>query len=98
LSGRSSAPAEAGAQTGHCAAVSYPRLVGYAHHPQAESEKFADEIIFLVIESSAPEMADRRRVIDRVPVLFVHKSALARFPNALCHHVHRATERTLRPL
>src|SRR6266567_7374415 len=38
LRGCSSAPAEGGAQTGHRAAVSYPRLVGYAHHPQAESE------------------------------------------------------------
>ena len=38
LRGRSSAPAEGGAQTGHRAAMSYPCLVGYAHHPQAESE------------------------------------------------------------
>src|SRR5204863_9605275 len=37
LRGRSSAPAEGGAQTGHRAAMSYPRLVGYADHPQAES-------------------------------------------------------------
>ena len=40
LRGRSSAPAEGGAQTGHRAAMSYSRLVGYAHHPQAESEEF----------------------------------------------------------
>jgi hypothetical protein len=38
LRSRSSAPAEGGAQTGHRAAMSYPRLVGYAHHPQAESK------------------------------------------------------------
>jgi hypothetical protein len=38
LRGRSSAPAEGGAQTGHRAAMSYPCLVGYADHPQAESE------------------------------------------------------------
>ena len=38
LRSRSSAPAEGGAQTGHRAAMSYTRLVGYAYHPQAESE------------------------------------------------------------
>jgi hypothetical protein len=38
LRSRSSAPAKAGTQTGHGAAMSYPRLVGYAHHPQAKSE------------------------------------------------------------
>src|SRR6266550_7025367 len=44
LRGCSSAPAKGGAQTGHRAAMSYPRLVGYADHPQAESEQFSDEI------------------------------------------------------
>src|SRR5207253_11189878 len=81
LRGRSSAPAERGAQTGHRAAMSYPRLVGYADHSQAESEEFSDEIIFFVVESGAAEMANRRRVIDRRAVLLVHERALARFPD-----------------
>ena len=42
LRGRSSAAAEGGAQTGHRAAMSYPRLVGYADHPQAKGEQFFD--------------------------------------------------------
>src|SRR4030081_1478712 len=81
LRSRSSAPAEGGAQTGHRAAMSYPRLVGYAHHPQAKSEQFSDKIIFFVVERGAAEMADRSRVIDRVAVLFVHECAFARFPD-----------------
>src|SRR6266446_10310405 len=72
LRSRSSAPAEGGAQTGHRAAMSYPCLVGYADHPQAESEQFFDEIIFFVIERRAAEMTYRSRVIDRRVVLFVH--------------------------
>src|SRR5882762_10535152 len=38
LRGRSSAPAEGGAQTGHRAAMSYAGLVGYTHHTQASGE------------------------------------------------------------
>src|SRR5204863_5288629 len=53
LRGRSSAPAKRGAQTGHRAAMSYPRLVGHTHHSQACGEKFFYEIIFLVIEGGA---------------------------------------------
>src|SRR6202011_3093747 len=78
----SSAPAEGGAQTGHRAAMSYPRLVGYADHPQAESEKFPDEIIFFVVERGAAEMTDCRRVVDRRAVFFMNERALARFPDA----------------
>src|SRR6266550_5305967 len=64
LRGCSSAPAEGGAQTGHRAAVSYPRLVGYAHQSQAESEQFLDEVIFFVIEGGAAEMTNSGCVID----------------------------------
>src|SRR5207244_11835583 len=53
LRGCSSATAEGGAQTGHRAAMSYPRLVGYTDHPQASGKKFFDEIIFFVIQRSA---------------------------------------------
>src|SRR6266480_4433220 len=77
LRGRSSAPAEGGAQTGHRAAMSYPRLVGYADHPQAESEKFSDKIVFFDIERGAAEMTDRGRVIDGHAVLFVDECAFA---------------------
>src|SRR5437773_1350638 len=77
LRGRSSAAAEGGAQTGHRAAMSYPRLVGYADHPQAEGEQFSDEIIFFVIERSSAEMTDSRRVIDRRAVFFMNERALA---------------------
>lgn len=42
LGGRSSAPAEGGAQTGHRAAMSYPGLVGHTDHAQAAGEKFFD--------------------------------------------------------
>src|SRR5258708_14175095 len=77
--------------------MSYPGLVGYAHHSQAESEKLFDEIIFFVIERRAAEMTDRSRVIDRRAALFVHERALARFPNPIRHHVHRAIHRNLRP-
>jgi len=97
LRGRSSAPAEGGAQTGHRAAMSYPRLVGHTHHPQAEGEQFFDEIIFFVVERCAAEMTDRSRVIDRGAILLVHERALARFPDAVRHHVHRAIERNVRP-
>jgi hypothetical protein len=38
LRGRSSAPAEGGAQTGHRAAMSYPSLVGHTDHAQASGE------------------------------------------------------------
>jgi len=57
--------------------MSYPRLVGYAHHPQAESEKFSDEIIFFVIERRAAEMTDRSGVIDRRAVFFMNESPFA---------------------
>ena len=64
LRGRSSAAAEGGAQTGHRAAMSYPRLVGNTDHPQAGGKKFFYEIIFFVVERGAAEMADRCGVID----------------------------------
>ena len=53
LRGRSSAPAEGGAQTGHRAAMSYPGLVGHTDHAQATGEKFFNEIIFFVVERGA---------------------------------------------
>src|SRR5438445_10738236 len=77
LRGRSSAAAEGGAQTGHRAAMSYPRLVGYADHPQAEGEQFSDEIIFFVIERSSAEMTDSRRGIDRRRGFFMNERTLA---------------------
>jgi len=77
LRSRSSATAEGGAQTGHRAAMSYPRLVGYADHPQAESEKFSDKIVFFDIERGAAEMTNRGRVIDRHAVLFVYEGPFA---------------------
>src|SRR6476661_1162484 len=43
-------------------------------------------------------MTDRRRVINGRAVLFVHERALARFPDAVRHHVHRAIQRNFRPL
>src|SRR5438876_6263638 len=108
LRGRSSAPAEGGAQTGYRAAMSYPRLVGHTDYAQAGGEKFFDEIIFFVIERGAAEMADRCGVID---IRSVHLSAtgrircgeldectLARFPNAIRHHIHRTIERDFRPI
>ncbi len=64
LRGRSSSPAEGGAQTGHRAAMSYPGLVGHTDHAQASSEKFLDEIIFFVVERRAAEVADRGGMID----------------------------------
>src|SRR5438552_19012080 len=78
--------------------MSYPCLVGYADHPQAESEQFSNEIIFFVIERGAAEMTDRGRVINGRAVLPVHERALARFPNSIRHHVHGAIERNFRPL
>ena len=77
LRGRSSAPAEGGAQTGHRAAMSYPRLVGYADHPQAESEKFSDKIVFFDIERGTAEMTDRGRVIDGHSIFFMNERAFA---------------------
>src|SRR5512133_1251405 len=77
LCGRSSAPAEGGAQTGHRAAMSYTGLVGHTDHAQASGEKLFDEIIFLVMQCRAPEMTYRCCVIDRNPVLVVYKRALA---------------------
>ena len=68
MRGRSSAPAEAGAQTGHRAAMSYARLVRDADHPETKREQFPNQIIFFVVERGAAEMADRRRVIDRAIV------------------------------
>src|SRR5207245_8575382 len=98
LRSRSSAPAEGGAQTGHRAAMSYPGLVGYADHPQAKSEKFFDQIIFFVVERRAAEMTDRGRMIDRRAVFLMNERAFARFPDAVCHHVHRAIQRNFCPL
>ena len=43
-------------------------------------------------------MADRRRVIDRRTVFLFDECTLARFPNAIGHHVHRVFERNLCPL
>src|SRR5438046_4709962 len=90
LRSRSSAPTEGGAQTGHRAAMSYPCLVGYADHSQAESEKFSDKIVLFDIERGAAKMTDRGSVIDRHHVFFVHECALARFSNAIGQHVERA--------
>src|SRR6266404_6570195 len=86
LRGRSSAPAEGGAQTGHRAAMSYPGLVGHTDHAQASGEKFFDEIVFFVIKSGAAEMTDRSRVIDCCPILLADEGALTRFPDAVRHH------------
>ena len=97
LRGRSSAPAEGGAQTGHRAAMSYPGLVGHTDHAQASREKFFYEIILFVIQRRAAEVANRGSVIDRRAVLLVNKGAFPRFPNAICHHVHRLIERNFRP-
>src|SRR5437870_11948804 len=58
LRGCGSASAKGGAQTGHRAAMSYPRLVGHTDHAQASGEELFDQIIFFVIESGAAEMAD----------------------------------------
>src|SRR6266487_1195867 len=78
--------------------MSYPGLVGYTDHAQASGEKFFDEIIFFVVESGAAEMADRRSVIDCRSVFLRDERALARLPNAVRHHVHRAIERDFYPL
>src|SRR6266540_6617581 len=43
-------------------------------------------------------MADRSCMIYRAIVDLVHEGAFARFPNAVCHHLHRPIERNLRPL
>src|SRR6266542_4199183 len=80
LRGRSSAAAEGGAQTGHRAAMSYPRLVGHTDHAQAGGEKFFYEIIFFVIERGAAEMADRCGVIDIRSVGLPNECALSRLP------------------
>src|SRR5207247_9381295 len=64
LRGRSSAAAEGGAQTGHRAAMSYPRLVGNTDHPQAGGKKFFYEIIFFVVERGAIEIADGGGELD----------------------------------
>src|SRR4029077_16630000 len=77
--------------------MSYPRLVGYAHHPQAKSEKLFDEIIFFVVERGAAEMTDRSRMINGRAVLFVPARALARLPDWVRHHGHRAIQRNFRP-
>jgi hypothetical protein len=77
LRGRSSAPAEGGAQTGHRAAMSYPGLIGNANHAQASGEKLFDKIILFVVEGRAAEMADRSCMIDGGAVLFVHERPLA---------------------
>ena len=77
--------------------MSYPGLVGHTDHAQASGEKFLYEIILFVIQCRAPEVANRGCVIDRRAILLVNKGAFPRFPNAICHHVHRAIERNLRP-
>ena len=64
LRGRSSPPAEGGAQTGHRAAMSYPGLVGHTDHAQASGEQFFNEIIFFVVERSTAEVANGSGVID----------------------------------
>src|SRR5205085_6983450 len=93
LRSRSSAPAKGGAQTGHRAAMSYPRLVGHTDHAQASGKKFFYEIIFFVIERGAAEMTDRRGVINirsvhlsatgRIRCGELDECALARFPNTI---------------
>src|SRR5438128_6090435 len=108
LRGCGSASAKRGAQTGHRAAMSYPRLVGHTDHAQAGGEKFLDQISFFVIERGAAEMADRCGVIDirsvhlsatgRIRCGELDECALARFPNAIRHHVHRSIKRDFRPL
>src|SRR5207244_6147302 len=83
LRSRSSAPAEGGAQTGHRAAMSYPRLVGYADHSQASSKQFFYQIIFFVVEGGTAEMAYCGCVIDRRLVFFAHEVALACFRDSV---------------
>src|SRR5437763_16823399 len=73
--------------------MSYPRLVVYAHHPQAESKKFSDKIIFFDIERGTTEMADRCRVINRHYVFFMNDRAFVRLPDAVRYHVERAFRR-----
>ena len=64
LRGRSSAPAEGGAQTGHRAAMSYAGLVGHTDHAQASGEKLFNEIILFVVERGAAEVTNSGRMID----------------------------------
>src|SRR5439155_7761372 len=78
--------------------MSYPGLVGHTNHAQASREEFFDEIIFLVIERGAAEMADRSRMINCCAVLLSDESALTRFPDTVCHHVHRTIHRNFCPL
>ena len=67
--------------------MSYPCLVGYAHHPQAESKQFSDKIILFVIERGAAEVTDRGRVIDGRAVFFVHEQdgVSINHTTAICH-------------
>jgi hypothetical protein len=74
--GRASA-SERGAQTGHRAAVSYPGLIGNAHHSQPAGEQFFDEIIFLVIEGRAAKMRDAFHMVDRFAFLQIDKNVRA---------------------
>src|SRR5260370_39915078 len=76
--------------------MSYPGLVGHADHPQATSEKLFNQIILFVVERGATEVSNSGCMIDCGSVDVPNESALARFPNALRNHVHRAVERNFR--
>ncbi len=98
LGGGGATAAERGAQTGHRAGMSYPRLVRNRHHPQAGGEQLFDQVIFLVVQCGAAQMRDGGCVVDRATVFIPHKGSTACFPNAIRHHVHRSIQIQVLPV
>src|SRR5207302_1303229 len=64
LRGRRPAPAEAGAQTGHRAAVSYPGLVFDPHYPQPGAEQLLDQVVLLDVHDLPVLYVDKLRAAD----------------------------------
>ena len=60
-SGCAAAP-EARPQTGDSGAVSYPGLVGDAHHSQAGGKEFSDQVILFVVERRTAKVANGFRL------------------------------------
>ena len=49
-------------QTGDGRAMSYAGLIAKAHHPEAASKEFLDQIILFIVQSGAAEMGNSCRL------------------------------------
>src|SRR6185437_1088910 len=94
---RRAASSERGPQTGDRGAVSYARLVLDLHDPERDA-KLLDQVVLLVVERRAAEVADCHRAVrGRAVVGQLFPVGRAGLDDPVDDHLHRFVERELLP-